>query len=94
MDFYELANEVHKDRIKEEQNQRNNLNYQANLEYNLFCVWCRAFKKAQFTEQNFKEYVRTEKDLNFWVKKKIFELFFGYEFEFNYYSNKWNCREM
>ena len=85
-DFYEIAEQCHKDRISK---QRTNINNVAELEYSLFCVWCRAYKHAQFTEQNFKEYVKTEKELSFWIKKRIFELFFNYEFNFDYNSNKW-----
>ena len=85
-DFYEIAEQCHKDRISE---QRTNINNVAELEYSLFCVWCRAYKNAQFTEQNFKEYVKNEKELSFWIKKRIFELFFNYEFNFDYNSNKW-----
>ncbi len=85
-DFYEIAEQCHKDRISE---QITNINNVSELEYSLFCVWCRACKNAQFTEQNFKEYVKTEKELSFWIKKRIFELFFNYEFNFDYNSNKW-----
>lgn len=84
--FYEIAEQCHKDRIRE---QRNDINNIAKLEYSLFCIWCRAFKNSDFSEQNFKQYVKTERDLNFWVKKRIFELFFNYEFNFNHDSNKW-----
>ena len=85
-DFYEIAEQCHKDRIRE---QRTNINKIAELEYSSFCVWCRAYKNAQFTEQNFKEYVKTEKDLNFWIKKRIAELFFGYTFSFDHNKMKW-----
>lgn len=91
--FYEIAEQCYNDRIKEEYRQRHDINNIASLEYNLFCAWCCAYKDAQFTEQNFKEYAKKEKDLNFWIKKKIFELFFGYEFEFDYNNNKWSCKK-
>lgn len=86
--FYEIAEQCHKDRIKKQKTDINNI---AKLEYNLFCAWCRAYKDAQFTEHNFKQYVKTERDLNFWVKKKIAEMYFGYTYKFDYNTNKWKC---
>lgn len=63
-------------------------------EYAKFCCWCRAFKNAEFTEKNFKEYQKQEKtNFDFWMKKRIAELFFGYKFEFNYDTYKWNIKK-
>ena len=90
-DFYEIAEQCHKDRIKKQKTDINNI---AELEYNLFCAWCRAFKNSDFSEQNFKQYVKTERDLNFWLKKLIFELFFNYEFNFNYDTKKWKAEKI
>ena len=89
-EFYKIAKEVYKDRIKEEYLIKNNLDNQAKLEYSKFCIWCRAFKNADFSEKNFKEYILKEKiKLNFWVKKKIAELFFNYKFKYNNSTMKW-----
>lgn len=88
--FYEIAREAHKDRIREEYWQNNSLDNRAKQEYAKFCIWCRAFKNADFNEQNFKIYQRQEHtNFDFWLKKRIAELFYGYEFEFDYNTMKW-----
>lgn len=62
----------------------------AACEYAKFCIWCRAFKNADFSESNFKEYQQKEHtNFDFWLKKRIAELFFGYKFTFNYDTMKW-----
>ena len=94
IDFLKIAEECHKDRIRERERLRHDINYQARLEYSLFCAWCNAFKNAQYTERNFKEYVKTEKELSFWVKKKIAEMFFDYEYSFDYETKKWHCNKL
>lgn len=93
-DFYEIAEQCHKDRLRDEYYDKFNIDKIAKLEYSKFCVWCRVFKNAQYTEHNFKEYVKTEKELSFWVKKKIAEMFFGYVYEFDYDTKKWHCKKL
>lgn len=89
--FEEIANECHKDRIRDEFYNQNNIDNQAIQEYAMFCCWCRAYKNSQFTEQNFKEYQKEEhKKFRFWIKKRIAELFFGYTFIFDYNTFKWS----
>lgn len=88
--FEELIELCHKDRVRDEYYKSINIDNRARQEYAKFCCWCRAFKNSQFTEQNFKEYQKQEKiKLNFWIKKRIAELFFGYKFTFNYSTYKW-----
>lgn len=91
--FYEIVKQCHKDRIREQEKLRTDINNIAKLEYSSFCAWCLAYKDAQFTEHNFKEYVKSEKILNFWVKKKIAEMYFGYTYNFDYNTNTWNCKK-
>lgn len=93
--FEELIELCHKDRVRDECYKSINIDNRARQEYAKFCCWCRAFKDSQFTEQNFKEYQKQEKiKLNFWIKKRIAELFFGYEFNFNYQTYKWERRKL
>lgn len=80
---YKILEECHNDRIKEQERLKHDINYQAQLEYSLFCAWCNAYKNAQYTEQNFRQYLKTEKKLSFWIKKKIAETYFGYAFTFD-----------
>lgn len=92
--FYELAQEVHKDRIRDEYLQEHNLDNRTRQEYGIFCIWCRAFKNADFSEQNFKIYQKQEhKYFDFWLKKRIAELFYDYEFEFDYDTMKWKSHK-
>ena len=87
---YNILKEIHKDKIKQEYWQEHNLDNRARQEYGIFCIWCRAFKDSDFSEQNFKLYQRQEhKHFDFWLKKRIAELFYGYEFEFDYNTMNW-----
>ena len=89
-DFYKIAKQVYEDRLREEYWKKNNLDNQAKLEYSKFCVWCRAFKDADFSEKNFKEYQLSEGiKFNFWLKKRIAELFYNYKIIYNNKLKKW-----
>ena len=92
--FYEIAREIHKDKIRDEYWQEHNINNRARQEYAKFCIWCRAFKNADFSEQNFKIYQKEEHtNFDFWLKKRIAELFYGYEFKFDYNTMKWKSHK-
>lgn len=92
--FYEIAREVHKDRIREEYWEKNSIDNRAKQEYAKFCIWCRAFKNADFSEQNFKLYQKQEHThFDFWLKKRIAELFYDYEFKFDYNTMKWKSHK-
>ena len=89
-DFYEIASKTNKERKKEERYNSLKLDNQAREEYAMFCCWCRAFRDGDFSEKNFKEYqIKERTDFDFWLKKRIAELFFGYKFEFNLDTMKW-----
>ena len=86
---YSLLKECSKDRFKEQGILKREVDYISNIEYSLFCAWCNAFKDSLYTESNFEEYLNTEKELPFWIKKRIYENFFRYKYEFDYESNHW-----
>ena len=87
-EFYKIANQIHNDRIIEKN--KIDIDDLAKKEYSMFCIWSRAFYNGVFSEENFKLYQKIEKkSINFWIKKRICELFFNYEFEFDYDKNKW-----
>lgn len=93
-DFYKLALQTHKERKKQEMWKDLDLDNQVRREYAKFCIWCRAFKNADFSEQNFKIYQRQEHtNFDFWLKKRIAELFYDYEFEFDYNTMKWKSHK-
>ena len=88
-DFYELAKLCHQDRVNAEQDKLKNLDNQASVLYNTFCIWCRINGKKAL-EKYFKEYLSTkDKEVDFWLKKKVFEKYFGYTFEYDYDKKKW-----
>ena len=81
---------LHNDSIRRKYWEEHNINNRARQEYAAFCIWCRAYKNAEFSEKNFKEYQQKEHtNFDFWLKKRIAELFFGYKFTFNYDTKKW-----
>ena len=86
--FYKLATKCHEARVKEEQSKIQNLKLQAEQTYSIFCIWCRINNKEP-NESSFKDFCKQKEDVSFWVKKKLFELYFNYEFVYNYDTNKW-----
>lgn len=89
-DFYKIAEEIRQERINIDNLKMQGLDYKAKQEFSLFCIWCRALKNADFSEQNFKIYQKEEHtNFDFWLKKRIAELFYGYEFKFDYNTMKW-----
>lgn len=92
-EFYKIAKQVHKDRLRDEFWDKNNIDNRAKREYNIFCVWCRAFKDGDFSEDNFKEYRKVENvKLDSWTRKRIAELFYGYEYIFEYDFKTRKCK--
>lgn len=59
------------------------------IEYSLYRCWCRS-KNYKFNDNSFKIYAR-EKNMNFWIKKKIAETYLGHKFEYNHELNKWEA---
>ena len=93
-DFYSILKEIHKDKVRDEFWQEHNIDNRARQEYAKFCIWCRAFKDGDFSEKNFKIYQRQEHThFDFWLKKRIAELFYDYEFEFDYNTMKWKSHK-
>ena len=89
-DFYKIAEDTRNERLYYEAIKKQGLDYKAKLEYSLFCAWCRAFKNSEFTEKNFKTYqIKEKKNINFYVKKRIAELYFGYSSTYDDKTSKW-----
>lgn len=89
-EFMQELKLCHEERINKEFWDSVNLDNRARLEYAKFCCWCRAFRDSKFTEQSFKDYQKQENiKLNFCIKQRIAELYFGYKFTFNYDTYKW-----
>lgn len=115
---YEL-NLAHKDRVREEEQKRHSIDYIADMEYSMFCIWCNVKKpiiipgtennggkidykqmqeKIYNDEKLFNKYCETEKPKgfeqripDFWIKKKIFEKWFNYKFDWDNASQKWKA---
>ena len=92
-EFYQIATECHEDRIMKEKNLQYDLDRKARFEFSSFRIWCRVYKNSEFSEQNFKEYVSKIKNIDFWTKKKIAELFFGYTYTYDSQTDKWTCHK-
>lgn len=88
--FYKELKDCHDERLKQERILKQSLDYQAELQYCLFKIWCKVYNNNEYTMQNFKEYAQ-ENDLHFLVKKKIAETYFGYAFDYNHDDGKWHC---
>lgn len=89
--FYKELKDCREERLRQERALKQSIDYESNLEYCLFKIWCKVYKNAQYTEQNFREYAKNEKKLSFWVKKKIAETYFGYDFNYSHNDDKWHC---
>ena len=92
--FNKEAELLHNDRVKEQAREREDLSGQARQEYSKFCVWCRMMN-IDPTDKNLKNYLKEENlKLNFWVVKKILEMFFNYEYKFDYENKKWLAKKI
>ena len=93
MNFEELAQLVHKDRVRQEREEQEDLENRVRIIYSNFCIWCRVQDKYA-TEEEMNNYLREEyPDLPFYLKKKLLEKYFGYTFTFNYDTNKWQSKK-
>lgn len=89
-EFYKIALQVHKERKKQELWDEYDLDNITRKEYAKFCVWSRAFNNGDFSEKSLKKYQKSEHtNFSFWLKKRMAEMFYGYEFEYNYQTKKW-----
>lgn len=94
LDVDELLNKCTSERLFEKRSKEHSLAYQAELVFCDFRRWC--FKKhVQESESNFKQYMsELNQDINFWIKKKIFEVYFNYIFTWDYDKVRWACRKV
>lgn len=91
--FYELATLCYKERI--EKQFTNNLEYESNKIMIYFKCWCNSKGFIQYNEINFRRYCLEEKlNIDFWIKKYIFEKYFDYEFTFDHIFMKWKAKKV
>lgn len=91
-DFYEIATEEHKIRQREEEYSNLKWKVSGEGEYARFCLWCNAFNKGQGKSNSeiFAKYLKEENiKLTFWQKKYLAEKYFGFEYDFDYFTRKW-----
>jgi hypothetical protein len=68
---------------------KNSIQYKADVAFTHFRIWCHINETTE-NETNFKIYVKSiKKGLDFWVKKQIAEVYFGYKYTYNYKTNQW-----
>lgn len=63
--IYTLLNECAKDRLKEQERLRHDINHIAKLEYSLFCAWCNAFKMLNILSRISKNMSKLKKNYRF-----------------------------
>ena len=73
--FIYTATKCHADRVAQYQNDKSDFNNIILKEYNLFCVWCKAYKNGVVSKQNFDEYSQKEREITPWVKNKLAEMY-------------------
>ena len=94
MTFEELALEVQKDRLRAEREKLESVEYRTQVIYSMFNIWCRINDK-QPVEKEVNVFLKEQyPDLEFHIKKRLFERFFGYEFSFDYNTNKWKSKKV
>lgn len=87
MEFYNLAKEIHTERLAKQRKQRQTIEYKARTEYALFSVWCRA-NELEPNAKNFRRYCREEK-VDFYAAKAVAETYLGYEYFYDMNALKW-----
>lgn len=91
-DFYTIARQVHEERVRDEYWERNSIDYKAKTVMTDFRIWCRINEKDCDDENIFKEYLKAENpEVNFWVRKRIAEVYWNYVYTFDYQKQKWNA---
>ena len=95
-DFYELALEVQRERLKRENEELNKKKRTGSNIYANFCAWCNAFKdeKSKTDVKVFNEFIAKENvEIDFYQKKCIAEKYFGYKYEYDYNDKKWRAKK-
>ena len=91
-DFEQLVQNIHEYNLNKEYAIKESLEYKSKVEFTNFSVWC-IINELQPTEANFKTYLnQNNKEIDFWIKKCIFENYFNYEFTYDYDTNKWSAK--
>lgn len=88
-DADKILNEMSKVRLREQQHQKYDAEHLAKCEYVDYYMWCK-INDYECNDKNFKKYIqKTNKDVSFWIKKKMFEMYFNYVFEFDTNNSSW-----
>lgn len=92
---YKLLEKINKERLRDERALKNSLGYKSKTLYSNYWAWCRANIIDTNDYKNFKKFIKkTNTQCSFWIKKAVFEKYFGFEFTFNYEQKKWNARSI
>lgn len=88
--FENIMKEIHKERMQQEQQEQHNPMRKQEIEYALYCVWCRANGYDYNQLNHFQEYCKNENpNINFFIKKHIIEKISGKKYKFDYNSMQW-----
>ena len=73
------------------------LNDIAKRNYDIFCNWARLYCNNEINEKTFKQYLQSGdafSNINPHVRKRIYELYFGYKFNYNFNTSKWESTKI
>lgn len=94
MDINELLNDMAKERYERQKHEFNSLEYKVRTEYAYYFAWCMA-NNCHCDDTNFKKYcIEEKKDIQFYIKKKLFEMYFNYVFEYDNANQKWKSKKI
>ena len=93
--FFELANQVHDAKVRDERWNSENKTINGDKVYTEFCIWCNVFNKSKGKNdpETFGRFLKEQHiEINFWQKKHIAEKHFNWVYKFDYQKNKWNIK--
>lgn len=85
--FYQLARQIHAEKVAERRRQVRAADYQGNFIYTMFSFWCDIHKggKEKDNPKVFAEYLKCE-NISLTPRQRIYiaKRYFGYNFTYNY----------
>lgn len=84
-------------REKMQQSKVTDIDKKARTNYMCFMNWARLFNNQDYSEKSFKKYMSSgdglSKNIPQLIIKRIYEIYYNYEFEWDRDKNKWNAKK-
>lgn len=94
-DFYAVAQQVHKERVTARHYDYTAKKLNGEYIYSNFSMWCYLNEKNDKSDLDFAKYLELEDiKLTFHQRKYLAEKYFGWEFTYNYETEKWETRRV